>query len=242
MSKQKKRNIPLIVIGVVILIAVTPYIGKGGGLIHMLQVCGLVITLIGVGMPWRREKKAAAAKGILTPVDINDYVTSVGVLSAKTATQIQERESLNDRQASEIMVQLAVFNILMLIRDMEKASVATSNAAILIDKTLRDLGAKLNSDIDNDTAYTLFKQIFTELSDQFEDLPLTSNTDKQGGTLLWEYAKRMNETMGKEALDLESIMHNVSTLTRVRKVLDTSATIRHANTLDNYKKGYEKYL
>lgn len=242
MSKQKKRNIPLIVIGIVVLIAVTPYIGKGGGLIPILQVCGLAITLIGFGMPWRRGKKTTATNGILTPVDINDYVTSVGVLSAKTATQIQERESLNDRQASEIMVHLAVFNILMLIRDMEKASVATSNAAIFIDKTLRGLGTKLNSDIDKNTAYMLFKQIFTELSDQFGNLPLTSDTDKQGGTLLWEYAKHMNEAMDKEALDLESIMHNVSTLTHVRKVLDTSAAIRHANTLDNYKKGFEKHL
>lgn len=242
MSEKKKRNIPLIVVGIIVLIAVTPYVGEGGALMPILQVCGLIVILVGFGVPWKRKKKASTNRGVLTPVDINDYVTSVGVLSAKTATQIQERENLNDRQAFEIMVQLAVFNILMLVRDMEKASVATGNAAVFIDKTLRGLGTKLNSDIDNDTAYTLFKQIFTELSDQFGRLPLTSDSDKQGGTLLWEYAKHMNESMGKEALDLESIMYNVSTLTHVRKVLDTSAAIRHANTLDSYKKAYEKYL
>lgn len=242
MSEKKKRNIPLIVVGIIILIAVTPYVGEGGALIPILQACGLIVILIGFGVPWKRKKKATASKGILTPVDIDDYVTSVGVLSAKTATQIQERENLNDRQASEIMVQLAIFNILMLIRDMESASVATGNAAVFIDKTLRSLGAKLNSELDGEIAYKLFKQIFTELSDQFGRLPLTSDSDEQGGTLLWEYAKHMNESMGKEALDLESIMHNVSTLTHVRKVLDTSAAIRHANTLDSYKKAYEKYL
>lgn len=242
MSKQKKRNIPLIVIGIIILIAVTPYVGQGGSLTPILQVCGLIVVLIGFGVPWKRKKQKKSHKGILKPVSIDDYVTSVGVLSARTATQIQEKNSLNDRQSSEIMVQLAIFNILMLVRDMENASVSTGNAAVFVDKTLRELAVKLNSDIDTNTAYTLFKQLFTELSDQFGSLPLTGDSDKQGGTLLWEYAKHMNEAMDKEALDLESIMHNIATLTYVRETIDTSAAIQFANTLDNYKSGYKKYL
>ncbi|NCB71001.1 MAG: hypothetical protein EOM45_04325 [Clostridia bacterium] len=242
MSKQKKRNIPLIVIGIIILIAVTPYVGKGGSLIPILQVCGLIVVLIGFGVPWKRSKQKKSHKGILKPANIDDYVASVGVLSARTATQIQEKNPLNDRQSSEIMVQLAIFNILMLVRDMENASVPTGNAAVFVDKTLRELAVKLNSDIDENTAYTLLKQLFTELSDQFGSLPLTSDSDILGGTLLWEYSKHMNETMGKEALDLEMIMHNTATLTYVREALDTSAAIQFANTLDNYKDGYKKYL
>jgi len=58
MGKQhKKKNIPIILVGVVLLIAITSLRSSiGGGLVvGVVQVCALVIILYGFGMSWTRK-------------------------------------------------------------------------------------------------------------------------------------------------------------------------------------------
>lgn len=56
-KQQKKKNIPIILVGVVLLIAITSLRSSiGGGLVvGVIQVCALVIILYGFGMSWTRK-------------------------------------------------------------------------------------------------------------------------------------------------------------------------------------------
>ena len=77
---KRKKNIPLILIGVVLLLAITSLRSQiGSGLvISIIQVCALVIILYGFGVSWTRKgnksSKKQASRTVAEPVDSNELI------------------------------------------------------------------------------------------------------------------------------------------------------------------------
>lgn len=63
-QRKNKRNIPLILVGIVLLITVTSLRSSmGGGVaVSIIQVCALMIVLYGFGMSWTRKERRYAGE------------------------------------------------------------------------------------------------------------------------------------------------------------------------------------
>lgn len=73
---QRKKNIPLIVVGIVILVASTPFVGSGGAFIPLLQVLGLIVILAGFGVPFTRPPQKKDSVLLSTTRDTTKAILS----------------------------------------------------------------------------------------------------------------------------------------------------------------------
>lgn len=81
MSKQhKKKNIPLILVGIILFIAISSLRSQiGSGItVSIIQVCALVIVLYGFGMSWTRKggkpNKKQPSRTDSQPIDSNELI------------------------------------------------------------------------------------------------------------------------------------------------------------------------
>jgi len=82
MTKQKRtKNIPLILVGIVLLIAISSLRSQigGGAVVSIIQVIALIIILYGFGMSWTRKgdaksSKRQAVRTTAEPVDSNELI------------------------------------------------------------------------------------------------------------------------------------------------------------------------
>ncbi len=79
-SQSKKRNTPLILIGITLLIAISllrSQIG-GGAVVSIIQVIALIMILYGFGMSWTRKSnkssKKQTARNVADQVDSNELI------------------------------------------------------------------------------------------------------------------------------------------------------------------------
>ncbi len=238
---NKKRNIPRILGGLVVVIFFW-YLKDNGyrGLItEVIGIVGLGFVLSGFGMSWtRKSKNKQDALDILASIknpknegkklmvnDAEEYASTAMYMSAKTADTMEKQYKLTKNQGSEIMVQIFAFCVLNLMRRFKSESITPSKGRAFIDDIIRTVAKKAGDR--EESAYMAYGTMIGELSSKFGELPLShAGSDKQGGTFLWEYAKHMNKTMGKEELDLEMIIHNMSIITRINDTLDTSHIVK----------------
>lgn len=230
----KLSPVMLLIIGIALL-----YFGGasgGGGLSVGLSVGGLVCLFIaiaaGVKKLGRKTDNIAKAssrskhKSKSTSIkDAEEYADAVLYLSATNAERMRHENHLTDNQSSEIMIQIFAFCIINLMKKFKISSVPVGRGQDFVDETLK-LAAKRADAEHKERAYIAYGNMVSDLSNRFGSLPLShTDSDKQGGTFLWEYAKHMNETMGKDKLDLETLMLNVSVITNINNSIDTSFII-----------------
>ena len=239
---NKKINIQRILGGLATIVFYWYLKGDGsrGLIVEAIGIVGFGYILNGFGMSWtRRGKDKQGALGMienikkpnsknkkLVIVDAENYASSAMYMASKTASTMEEQYKLTNEQGSEIMVQIFAFCIINLMRKFKSESIPASKGRKFVDDVIRAVAKQVGGDHE-ESAYNTYGTMVGELSNRFGELPLShADSDIQGGTFIWEYVKHMNETMGKEALDLEMIMHNMSVITRINDTLDTSHIIK----------------
>ena len=79
-ASKSNRNIPLVIVGLITLIAISSLRAQlGGGVaVSIVQACALVMVLYGFGMSWTRKgsktKKKQATRTVAEPVDSNELI------------------------------------------------------------------------------------------------------------------------------------------------------------------------
>lgn len=150
--------------------------------------------------------------------DLDDYAGTLLYMSAASAEKLRQTNSLTDDQASQLMMQIIGFCLIVFARQANDSSVPSQKTKAFMEDALRIIAQRAGTD-NEEEAYKAYKSVTSELLNKYGDLPLKSDSGKQGGTLLWEYGKHMSETMGK-GKDLEVVMNNVSVITSVSNAID----------------------
>lgn len=248
---KSKRNVPLIVVGLVTLIAISSLRAQlGGGVaVSIIQVCALVIILYGFGMSWTRKNKRhdntksrhdksnslnERVKASERTSNPDAYGTILQGVTIKIVNDLQDKHHLTETQANNLVVRIMGFCIIMLMRDLQDASVEPRKSREFISEVLRTIAKNSNPPELEQKAYTELNRLIGELSRKYGSLPLSNaNSGNLGGTLLWEYSKLMNETMGKDKNDLILLMENTSVITNLNQAIETQGivTALKANTV-----------
>lgn len=247
-NKQgSSKNIPLILIGVILLLAITSLRSQigGGFVVSIIQVCALMIILYGFGMSWTRKKKrhehiksrATSEYNKLNPTKKQTKTTDgmekpdaygailLGV-TVNIADGLRKKHHLTEGQESNLVVRIMGFCFIILMRELQDASVQPHKSREFISEALRTI-AKISNPGHEQDAYTELNQIIGTLSREYGGLPLSNaGSDSLKGTLLWEYSKLMNETMGKDKSDIVSLMENVSVITNINQAIDTKDIVK----------------
>lgn len=248
---KSKRNIPLITVGLITLIAISSLRAQlGGGVaVSIIQVCALVIILYGFGMSWTRknkrhdntESKHNRSNSLNERVQASErtnspdaYGTILQGVTIRIVNDLQEKHHLTEAQANTLVVRIMGFCIIMLMRELQDASVEPRKSREFISEVLRTIAKNSNPPELEQKAYTELNRLIGELSRKYGSLPLSNaNSGNLGGTLLWEYSKLMNETMGKDKNDLILLMENTSVITNLNQAIETQGivTALKANTV-----------
>lgn len=200
-------------------------IGGLVGTFGLYAFIALIVQFVNHKKMKRKNSNSSRANAVETR-DPEEYADTVMYLSATTAERMRKEHGLTDNQSSEIMAQIVGFCIINLMRKLDSESIPKPKGQKLIDSILRKIAERVGGNEHEESAYITYGNMIGDLSRRFGDLPLSNpNSGKQGGTLLWEYAKHMNDTMGKDTLDLEMLMRNVSVITDINKKVDTSKLI-----------------
>lgn len=247
-SHKSKRNVPLIIVGLITLIAVSSLRSSiGGGIaVSIIQVCALVIVLYGFGMSWTRKNKqygrisakhsganhakeqTETAKKTKGPVA---YGTILQGVTITIVDDLRKKHRLTELQENNLAVRIMGFCIIILMREFQKTSVEPRKSREFISEVLRTIARNSNPPELEQKAYTELNRIIGGLSREYGSLPL-SNTDSSNlkGTLLWEYSKLMNETMGKDKNDLILLMENTSVIANLNQAIDTQDIVTALQT------------
>ena len=146
---------------------------------------------------------------------------------------MQDKHHLTEIQANNLVVRIIGFCIIMFMRDLQDASVEPRKSREFISEVLRTIAKNSNSPELEHKAYTELNHLIGGLSREYGSLPLSNaNSSILKGTLLWEYSKLINETMGKDKNDLILLMENTSVITNLHHAIDTTKIIKslQANT------------
>lgn len=155
--------------------------------------------------------------------DLDDYAGTLLYMSATSAEKLRQSNTLTDDQASQLMMQIIGFCLIIFARQANDSSVPSQKTKAFMEDALRIIAQRAGTD-NEEEAYKAYKTNVSELLNKYGDLPLKNDSGKQGGTLLWEYGKHMSETMGKTK-DLEAVMNNVSVITSVSNAIDIKGLI-----------------
>lgn len=241
---KSKRNIPLITVGLITLIAISSLRAQlGGGVaVSIIQVCALVIILYGFGMSWTRknkrhdntESKHNRSNSLNERVQASErtnspdaYGTILQSVTIKIVNDMQDKHHLTEIQANNLVVRIIGFCIIMFMQDLQDASVEPRKSREFISEVLRTIAKNSNPPELEHKAYTELNHLIGGLSREYGSLPLSNaNSSNLKGTLLWEYSKLINETMGKDKNDLILLMENTSVITNLHHAIDTTKIIK----------------
>lgn len=220
----KEQFLKFPVWGWLILSVAAPQIG--GGALSALFFIALIIRVI-LGRNDKKKNQSTQhskeVKLVKTPEDYTDYIL---LQSATAAQRMKSEHHLTDSQSSEIMLQIFAFCIINLMRRFKTSHIPTPNGQNFIDKAIKAASILASDKEHADLVYRTYGSLIGDLSNKFGNLPLShSNSEKLGGTFIWEYAKNMNHTMGKDKLDLEIIMKTTSIITNINNSVNTDHII-----------------
>ena len=251
-TKNRTKNIPLIIVGIILLVAITSLRSQiGGGLmVSIIQACALVIILRGFGLSWTRKNERHSStkqrtisrhsksnptkeqtKTTARTKNPDAYGTILQGVTIRIVNDLQEKHHLTEAQANTLVVRIMGFCIIMLMRELQDASVEPRKSREFISEVLRTIAKNSNPPELEQKAYTELNRLIGELSRKYGSLPLSNaNSGNLGGTLLWEYSKLMNETMGKDKNDLILLMENTSVITNLNQAIETQGIVTALQT------------
>ena len=142
-------------------------------------------------------------------------------LSASGAEEVRKTHNGTEAQSTTVMVQLIGFCIINLIREFNSEGISTDKGQDIIKSILKNVSDNLAPTHQQSEAFDVLRREVGQLVKDYGKLPLKhTNSDRQGGTLLWEYGKLVAETVGKES-DLMATMDSVGVITSVSKAVNT---------------------
>ncbi len=235
MSKQKKnlsaKSLFFIGLGIFIvrLFVLAPLLPKETAyytLLNLLDVSVVIfwiaalVTAVKNRARKHSDKPASPKSSSSTAIrDVDDYAGTLLYMSANFADRLQKENNLTDNQASQVMIQIIGFCIIVFARHTSSASIPAHKSEAFIQDTLRIVAQRAGTDNEQE-AYEAYKNIVGELLEKYGTLPLKSSSGGQAGTLLWEYSRHMSETMGRDKNNLTTIMNNTSVIGSVSKAID----------------------
>lgn len=173
----------------------------------------------------KTSSKASPVNSSNTAIkDLDDYAGTLLYMSAASAEKLRQSNNLTDDQASQLMIQIIGFCMIVFVRQAKDTSVPMHKTKTFLEDSLRIIAQRAGTD-NEEEAYKAYNSIVNDLLNKYGSLPLKSDSGKQGGTLLWEYGKHMSDTMGKSQ-NLEAVMNNVSVITAVSKAIDIKDLVK----------------
>lgn len=241
MSKQKKNLSPkelfFIGLGVFLirLFIIAPLLPKETAfytLLNLLDVSVVIFWIAAVVTAVKNHSRKDSGQAISTTrsnstaiKDLDDYAGALLYISAASAERLRQSNNLTDDQASQLMIQIIGFCLIVFARRTSSASIPAHKSKAFIEDTLKIIAQRAGTDNEQE-AYRAYKSIVGDLLNRYGTLPLKNNSGGQAGTLLWEYSRLMNETMGKDRDDLLTTMNNTSIITSVSNAIDIKGLVK----------------
>lgn len=201
-------------------------------LLNLLDVTVVIFWIAAIVTAIKNRSRKSASKTTTVPTnssstairDLDDYAGTLLYMSAASAEKLRQSNNLTDDQGSQLMMQIIGFCLIVFARQANDSSVPSQKTKAFMEDALRIIAQRAGTD-NEEEAYRAYKSLTSEILNKYGDLPLKSDSGKQGGTLLWEYGKHMSDTMGKNK-DLEAVMNNVSVITSVSNAIDIKELVK----------------
>lgn len=151
-SHKSKRNVPLIIVGLITLIAVSSLRSSiGGGIaVSIIQVCALVIVLYGFGMSWTRKGRQNESNDLSVPTVLekaqNEYTIGLVKLTEKQAKFIIKQYGLEASKIDTLILLLYGYCFLQLTHRLIANGTTPEKSRHVMIKMIRDIARLITAD------------------------------------------------------------------------------------------------
>lgn len=229
MSKQRKSLKPyqLFLIGLVLLFPSIFHLLPSmyaGILIWFALLFWIVAIINAIRNRIKRGGNSEADKSPSSGNELKVYSATLAHLSATQAGVLAKEYSASEDDSDTVAIQMMAFCLMMLMRQFKAKSISPQVSKETVSEILVNIAKGLSDSRTQEQVVfeSLNKQI-GGLVTEYGTLPLSSDSGKQGGTLLWEYGKLLAKTVHKNpSSDVEVVLRGVSLCTNMNNAMQES--------------------